>query len=39
MTFVLQLEAEDVGANFGDVGMGYAFVCARHGAKFLWQCA
>jgi hypothetical protein len=38
MTFALQLEADDVGANFGDSGVGYAFTCP-HGAKFTWQCA
>jgi predicted DNA-binding WGR domain protein len=38
MRFALQLDADDVGANFGDSGVGYAFTCP-HGAKFLWQCA
>jgi hypothetical protein len=37
MRFLLQLDADDIGANFGDVGVGYTFLC--HGAKFLWQCA
>jgi len=38
MRFALQLDADDVGANFGDSGIGYAFTCP-HGAKFLWQGA
>jgi hypothetical protein len=37
MTFALQLDSGEIGVNFGDIGIGYAFVCPGHGAKFLWQ--
>ncbi len=36
MRFALQLDAEDVAANFGDLGVGYVFVC-EHDARFTWQ--
>jgi hypothetical protein len=41
MIFVFQLEARGGGGiNFGDVGSGYAFVCATcASARFLWQCS
>jgi hypothetical protein len=40
MLFVAQLEsAGGGGINFGDAGVGYAFVCTEcDSAKFLWQC-
>ena len=41
MRFVVQLEDRGGGGiNFGDAGVGYAFICAdcSDRAKFLWQC-
>lgn len=41
MSFVCQLECcGGGGINFGDVGVGYAFVCPECSdqARFLWQC-
>ena len=38
MSFALQLDADDVDANFGDSGVGYVFVCP-HEAQFFWQSA
>lgn len=39
MRFVAQLESADVGANFGDAGAGYVFLCEEEkSAKFFWQC-
>ncbi len=39
MASVVQLEADDVGASFGGIGLGYILVSLVHGAKFLWQCS
>jgi hypothetical protein len=42
MRFVLQLEPRGGGGiNFGDGGLGYAFICdtCQAEARFLWQCA
>jgi len=41
MRFVLQLEPHGGGGiNFGDSGLGYAFLCdvCPQEARFLWQC-
>jgi predicted DNA-binding WGR domain protein len=40
MVLAVQLDAGDTGMNFGDVGVGYAFICPdEHEGRFLWQCA